>query len=205
MIKEIFDASNKEHESSGKFSVSSIGSCWRKKYLEIKGLYKQRFDSQTQRTFDIGDMLHRQAVKELLEKGEQFNIRVVASEVDIPTQKYISGRADLILCNSKNKQMFVVDVKSAGDYTLNMAKNGQMHDNYIQQLQLYLHFFKLNEGYILVMGKHKSEIIEVQVKYDEQLCLKLIEEIEHFFVNNVEKNVEPGKCNGSKFKCDVCQ
>ena len=204
MIKEIIDAKLNYHKSSGKFGISSIGSCWRKKYMEIKGSYKPQYNSKELRTFVIGDIFHRQACKELLEKAHQFDLNVVAAEVDIPEQKYISGRADVILCNSKTQELFIVDVKSAGDWTLNKIKKGECPLHYANQVQLYLHFFNIKRGYILFIGKHKGEIEEVQVDYNKELCEKLIHEIEDFYKNYVEKDIVPPICDGGQFGCEVC-
>jgi len=204
VIKEIFEIIDTSHVSSGKFSISSIDCCLRKKYLEMKGLYKEKYDSKTLRTFALGDLFHRQAVKEILEKSDKLNLHVVASEVNIPEQKYFSGRADLVVSNSITGELYVIDVKSAGDYTMKLAKEGKVSDSYIKQMQLYLHFFKLKTGYILFYGKHKGEIFEVEVKYDKELCEKTIKIIEDFFLNNIEKNIEPEKCFGRQFGCKAC-
>ena len=101
MIKEIIDLRLKKHQSSNKFPVSSINSCLRKRYLVIKGEYKEEYDAKTLRAFEIGNIFHNQAVKEIFEKGDAFGLRVVSSEINIPEHKYISGRTDLILSNEK--------------------------------------------------------------------------------------------------------
>lgn len=207
MLKEIIDSKREAHISSGKFSISSIGGCWRKKYMELKGLYKQEYDERIKRIFRMGDLIHRQMVREFLEKGDAHGIRVVAAEVDIPGQKYISGRSDLIVSISKTGELVIIDVKSAGDWVLRRVKNGETEEhikNYINQLQLYLHFFKLKRGYILFIGKHKGEIEEIEVKYNKELCERLVKEIEDFFCNYVEKDVVPEKCDGGMFGCGVC-
>jgi hypothetical protein len=53
--------------------------CKRKKWMEMKGLYKEKYNAKTLRTFEIGDLFHRQAVKELTEKCEQFGLHVVSA------------------------------------------------------------------------------------------------------------------------------
>ena len=205
MLKEIFDVAEKNHTSSGKFSISSVGGCLRKKYLEMRGLYKEEFDSKSLRAFELGDLFHMQAVKELIEKGEKLDLRVVSCEVNIPMQERISGRADLIISDSKTGELFVVDIKSCGDYTLNEVKKGKINENYINQLQLYLHFFKLKRGFILFYGKHKGEVVEVEVKYDEKKCEELLITINNFLINNIDKGIEPAKCdNSGMFKCNCC-
>lgn len=208
MIKEIIDSRVEDHQSSGKFAISRIGSCWRKIYLGIKGEYKEKFDAKTLRAFEIGDIFHRQAVKELLEKGDKFGKRVVAVEVDIPEQKKISGRIDVILSDAKTRELCLIDIKSCVDWTLNKVKKEELDvgyiQNYINQIQLYLHFFKIKKGYVLFFGKHRGETEEIEVIYDKKLCLNLIKDIEDFFKNYLEKDVEPQKCDGGDFGCDCC-
>jgi len=202
MIKEILDSDKQEKKSSGKFSISSIGCCWRKKYLELKGLYKQEFTPQTLRIFEIGNLFHERIVKELVEKANT-DLHLVAAEVNIPEQKYISGRIDIILSN--NNELYIVDVKSAGDYTLGEIKQGKINENYINQVNLYMHFIGIYKGLLLFVGKNKGEIEEVEVIYNKEKCEKLIKEIEDFFINNVKKNIEPKKCDGGKWGCDCCK
>jgi predicted phage-related endonuclease len=205
-IKEIFDIINGNHISSGKFSISSINGCPRKKYMEIKNLWKETYDAKTLRAFSLGDMFHRQAVKELMEKGDKLNYHVVAAEVDIPEHQYISGRADLILSDNNTKELIIVDIKSSGDWTLKEVKDGRVSESYINQMQLYLHFFKLNRGFIVFYGKHKGIIEEYEVIYNKDLCENLIKEIENFMINNVAAGVEPPKCKGEgMFPCQCCK
>lgn len=203
MIKEIFDVDNTDHVSSGKFSISSIGSCWRKMYYSLRGEYKDKYDAKTLRTFGIGDAFHRLAVKEIMEKGHTLGISIVAAEVVIPEQKYISGRSDIIVSNGK--KIFVVDIKSCGDWVMKKAKAEDTYiDNYKKQVQLYLHYFGIETGYLLFYGKHRGETHEVKVEYDKDLCLKLIKEVEDFFHEYVEKNIAPPKCNNEGFGCSCC-
>lgn len=205
MIKEIIEQKQGEHISSGKFSSSSVGCCWRKKYLQLKGLYKEIYDEKTLRTFKIGDNFHRLICGELLNKSENTNIKVVAMEVDIPEQRYISGRMDIVMSNSTTGEIIVVDVKSCGDYTLNKIKERKCPDNYIDQVNLYCHFLKIKRGFLLFFGKHKGELEEYEVKYDRARAERVIKEIDNFYLNYVNKNILPPKCDGGIFGCEVCE
>ena len=205
MIVEILDAKREGHKSSGKFSISSVDSCFRKKYFEMKGEYKEEFDAKTLRTFSIGDMFHQTVCKEIFEKGQQHNIHVVAAEVNVPEQKYFSGRADIILSNSLTGEKFIVDVKSCGDWTFNNVLKGECPQNYQDQLQLYLHFFGIQKGYLVFVNKARSTVTEFEVVYDKAKCLTLVRDVENFFINNVDKNIAPPKCSGGDFGCPVCE
>jgi predicted phage-related endonuclease len=130
-------------------------------------------------------------------------MHVVACEVPIPEHPFISGRADQIVADQKGELM-VVDIKSCSDWTLNKAREEEAPENYINQVQLYLHFFKLKRGYILFYGKHRGDIEEHEVIYDAALCARLIDEIEKFMKENVAKNVPPPPCFGGQWGCPVC-
>ena len=212
MLVEILNAPQKPHESSGKFSVSSIGNCWRKKYLEIKKLYKEEYDERTKRTFRVGDEFHKIILRELIEKTGSSDWKVLCGELNIPEDhpdaKYISGRTDLMLGNSKTGERVIVDCKSCSDYVLAKAQEGEVSDNYRWQVQLYLHFFNLQRGFLLFFSKHKGEYCEVEIIRDDALISKLLEDIKHFWEEHVLKNIEPEPCdgyNGGKFECSVCK
>jgi len=205
MIKEIIEQPYNAHKSSGKFSVSGINGCWRKKYLQLKGLYKEKFDENVIRIFKIGDTFHRIICEELLTKSENRKWKVVAMEVNIPAQKYISGRVDVIMSDSSSGELIVVDIKSCGDYTLKAVRDGKCPENYINQVLLYCHFLKLRRGFLLFFGKHKGEIEEYEVIYNKEKAEKLVNEIINFYENYVNKNILPDKCDGGMFGCDVCK
>ena len=207
VLKEIFDMEWETHKSSGKFSISGVGGCWRQKYLELKGLYKKKYDQKTLRTFAIGDAFHRLAMKTFFEKSGQAQYSVVSSEINIPEveeTKNISGRTDCIISHMPTGEMFIVDFKSCGSWTFKKVKEGKVAQNYIDQLNLYLHFFKIKKGYLLFISKDKGEIEEVLIEYDEKRAKEVIKEIDDFYENYVTKNIEPPKCEGRQFGCDCC-
>jgi len=205
MITEILDNKHGKHVSSGKFSISGIGGCLRKKYFEMKGLYKEDFSEQTFRIFSVGDVIHRQICSEFMSKCESKGFSVTAMEVDIPENKLISGRADIILVNKASAEKFVVDVKSCGKWTFDKVLQGIVPQNYQDQVQLYLHFFGIQKGYLLFVNKTNFQVAEAEVIYDQPRCLALIKKVEDFYINNIEKDIAPEKCDGGDFGCEVCQ
>lgn len=202
LIRKTLNSKCNEHISGGKFFISSIGGCWRKKYLELKGIYKQEYSEETLRLFDIGNVIHRQITKELIEK-ESKGFHLVASEVNIPENKYISGRIDSIV--SINNQNVIVDIKSASDWTMkNIRKTNDCDENYKNQVLLYMYFTGIHKGILLFVGKTKGELEEIEVRYDEGKARGFVKEIEDFFHNYVEKNIEPPKCDGGQWGCKCC-
>ena len=169
MITEILNNPIEPHQPSGKFSLSSIGSCWRRKYMELKGLYKETYDEKTFRTFSVGDFWHGKLVAGLTSKGPANGFHVAAAEVNIRNNKYISGRCDLLLSHASAKKLYVVDFKSCGSWIFKKVKEGEVAQNYIDQLNLYLHFFKIKKGYLLFISKDKGEIEEVLILIEVEI------------------------------------
>ena len=206
MFKEIIEEKPRKYMHSGKFHISSIGQCKRKIYLKLKGIYKDDFDPKTLRTFGIGNLIHQQIIKELFQKTEQVNWRILTGEIDIPPHRYIVGRCDLIMVNSKTEEKVIIDIKSISPWSFGKIEKAEYQyiKNYNNQIQLYLHFFKIEKGVLLFVNKASSEIKEIEIKYDKELCLKLIKEIEDFFKDYVEKDIAPNPCDGGDFGCDAC-
>jgi len=204
MLKEILNKKQENHKPSGKFSISSIGSCLRTKYLELKGEHKKEYSEQLLRLFDIGNIIHRGIFKELIEKGHGKGIEVVGAEVNIRQNKYFSGRVDIII--SDGEKNYIVDVKSASKFTMAAVRKGNCEENYKNQVLLYMYFTGIHNSILLFVSKVDGEIEEVEVKYDERKAKELITEIESFFKNYVNKNILPPKCTKkiSPFGCDVC-
>jgi hypothetical protein len=202
MLKEILNKPYSPHVSSGKFSISSVNGCWKKKYQQMKNLFKEEYDENTKRTFSLGDIYHRQIIGEIISKGENKGLHLVAAEflLDHP---FLSGRIDAVV--SDGKDLFIVDCKSAGSYTMRKIEEGECPDNYQNQLQLYMFITGIHKGILLFIGKEKGKIIEYEVKYDQVLCEKLISEIKIFMEENIAKDIEPEeKCDGMPFGCPVC-
>ncbi len=204
MLKEILEAKSLPHKSSGKFSVSSIGNCWRKKYSEIKKLYKEEFNEKMFRTFAQGDFFHMQMIKELMTKGSQQGYHLAAAECDIRENKYISGRCDCILSHAPSKQLYIIDFKSCSPYAFKKVQQGEVSQTYKDQVLLYQHFFHIPRGYLLFINKASSEVEEYEVIYNKERAEFLINQIKLFFENFVEVDKLPPKCDGGQWGCACC-
>jgi hypothetical protein len=203
MLKEILDSKQEAHVSSGKFSISSVNGCWRKIYLTLKKEYREEYSEGTKRIFSTGNIIHREIIKEIIEKGTG-GIQLVAAELNIPEQKYISGRIDAVL--SDGTKLYICDVKSCSKWTMDKIREGDIPENYKNQVLLYMYFTGIHNGFLLFVEKTKCDIEEVQVDYDEEKAKRLVAEIENFFTEFVEKNVLPERCDciTSPFGCPAC-
>ena len=200
----IVDTLNKPysaHVSSGKFSISSIGSCFRRKYLEMRGEWKEGFDEPAKRIFSAGDIYHREILKEIIVKGAQTGWHVVAAELTLQ-HPFLSGRIDAVL--SDGKELFICDFKSAGSYTMKKVHSGEVSDAYKNQVMLYMYITGIHKGFLLFVGKDKGALEEYEVVYDEAKALELIAKVKDFMENNVAKNIEPPRCDGQPWGCKCC-
>ena len=204
MLKEILNNKPEKHQSSGKFSISSIGSCWCKKYMEIKKLYKEEFNEKTFRIFAQGDFFHQLLVSEFISKGPSHGYEVAAAECNIRNNKYISGRCDMILSYAPSKELYIVDFKSCSPYAFKNVQNGIVSEAYKNQVLLYEHIFHIKRGYLLFINKASSEIEEYEVEYDSGKAEFLINQIKFFFTEFVEKDILPPRCIDSPFGCKCC-
>jgi hypothetical protein len=204
MIKELIEADNNNHISSGKFPVSSLGGCLREKYFSLWKKYYKSFDNKTKRVFALGDFIHRQCMNDLISNAQSGGYEVFASEINIPINQYLSGRIDCILSEVTTGDKIVVDFKSAGSWTFDKVKKGEVPQNYLDQVNMYMHLLNINSGFLLFVCKNNSEIYEHEVVYDRIRAQNQIKEIEDFFNNNVFVGKIPSKCSGGMFGCDVC-
>jgi len=202
MLKELLNNKYVPHTSSGKFSISSVGGCFRKKYLELKGEYKEDFNEDTKRILNVGNIYHNKIIGEIIEKGNVSDLHIVASEFNIPIHPFLSGRIDAVLSDGIN--LYIIDIKSAGKFTMDKIKQGICPENYQDQIQLYMHLTGILNGILLFVGKTDGQVEEFEVKYNKARALSLIEKIGDFMGTCVAKNILPDKCNGKPFGCKVC-
>ena len=204
MLKEILETKAGKHISSGKYSVSGIGSCWRKKYSELKKIYKEEFDEKMFRIFAQGDFFHQRMVSEFTSKGPSMGYEVAAAEINIRPTTYISGRCDMLLSNTKTKKLYVIDFKSCSKWAFDNVKKGIVSQTYQDQVLLYMHIFHVYQGYLLFINKASSEVEEFEVEYNEPRAEWLIGRIKYFFQNFVEVDKIPPRCIGEPYGCKCC-
>lgn len=204
MLKEILNNKPEKHISSGKFSISSIGSCWHKKFMELKKLYKEEFDEKMFRIFAQGDFFHQRMISEFTAKGPSHGYEVAAAECNIRNNAYISGRCDMILSHAPSKELYIVDFKSTSQWAFKNVQKGEVDQNYKDQVLLYMYIFHIKRGYLLFINKASSEVEEYEVEYNSNRSEFLINQIKFFFENFVEKDVSPPRCDGGQFGCACC-
>lgn len=186
------------------FYISDAGKCPRAVFFKFKNVPREKIDAHILRLFDHGDHMHQMIMKPLLSIR---NIHVVSSEINIPPQEIISGRADAII--SDGKELYVLDIKSMN--SMIFAKLEEAKEENIDQLQLYLHFFKVPKGILLYVNKNSLELKEFIIPYNAKRAKALLKNLNDI-KDKIDANIIPERlaeypqvwqCRYCQFK-DIC-
>jgi len=184
MLKELinkFYSNQRKDKAQHHFYISDAGKCGRAIFFRFKKAPGEEIEPRVLRLFDHGDSIHRLIMKPLLSMRE---IHVIASEVDIPPQELIRGRADAIV--SDGKELYVLDIKSINSM---LFKNlAQPKEEHIDQIQLYLHYLDPKKGILLYVNKDTQELKEFLVTYNPkrvQSLLKILYDLKKKINSNI--------------------
>lgn len=188
MLKELIDKFYLDRQKDKEqlhFYITDAGKCSRAVFFKFKNAPREEMEAKVLRMFDHGDHIHQLIMKPLLSIRE---IHVVASEVNIPPQGLISGRADAII--SDGKDMYVLDIKSMNSM---IFKNlDQPKEENIDQIQLYMHYFKVPKGILLYVDKDKLELKDFVLNYDKDRANNLLKNLNNLKVK-IDTNVVPSR------------
>ena len=201
MLKEFIDKfyldRHKEREQS-RFYITDAGKCARAVFFKFKNAPREEMEARILRMFDQGDQIHQLIMRPLLGIRE---IHVVASEVKIGPQELISGRADAII--SDGKDLYVIDIKSMNSMIFRNLEEAK-EDN-INQLQLYLHYFKIPRGILLYFNKDSLELKEFLINYNPSLVQSILEDLDELKAK-IDKNIIPSRLADypDNWQCRYC-
>jgi len=168
MLKELIDKFYLEQEGKKNqlhFYITDAGKCQRAVFFKFKNVAAEKTDPRLLRIFEHGELLHRNIFNIL------YRLKIgVTTEVKIPEQELISGRADAIL--SIGGENYVLDIKSIN--SMLFRKLMAPKEENLCQIQLYLHYFKIKKGILLYIDKDQQEIKEFIVQYDGPLVEQLL-------------------------------
>ena len=170
MLKEIINKyylDKQRNRAQTSFYISEAGKCPRAIFFKFKNVPKKDLEANILRLFDHGEHMHQLIMKSLLSTRE---IHVVSSEVDIPPQALVRGRADAVV--SDGKDLYVLDIKSMNSMIFKALTEPKPEN--INQLQLYLHYFKVQKGILLYVDKDKLELKEFFVPYNKTRAAELL-------------------------------
>lgn len=203
MLKEIIDKFYLDKEKGKKnqtsFYISEAGKCPRQIFFKFKQAPKRELDANILRLFDHGEHMHKLIMKPLLSTRD---IHVVASEVDIPPQEIVHGRADAIL--SDGKELFVLDIKSMNSMVFRTLQEPKEEN--VAQLQLYLHYFKISKGLLLYVDKDGLNLKEFLINYNPATADSLISGL-LVLKKQIDSDIVPNRIYGypSDRQCQYCQ
>jgi CRISPR/Cas system-associated exonuclease Cas4 (RecB family) len=200
MLKELIDQfylDNQKNREQTRFYITDAGKCPRAVFFKFKNVAKTPMDARILRIFEHGENIHRSIFNVL------YRLRIgVVTEIAIPQQEIISGRADAILC--VGNENYVLDIKSMN--SMIFRKLVEPKEENVYQIQLYLHYFNIKKGILLYVDKDRQEMKEFTVDYDEVLCKSLLDKF-YALKDKVEKNVVPSRLEDypKNWQCNYCQ
>jgi len=202
MLKELIDKFYLDQErlkerERAHFYITDAGKCPRSVFFKFKNAPKQEMEARVLRMFDHGDYIHRLILNTL------FSLGIVrSSEITIPAQRVISGRADAIL--SWENELYVLDIKSMNSFLFKGLLQPKPEN--VFQIQLYLHFFGIKKGILLYVNKDTQELREFIVLYDRILSNNLLKDLESL-KTKIDTNIVPKRLSDypKNKECQFCQ
>jgi len=200
MLKELIDKfylDQQKRKEQTRFYITDAGKCGRAVFFKFKNAPREKLDPRILRLYEKGEYLHRNIISILIRMGI-----LVASEVNIPGQEMIAGRADGIV--SLNNELYLLDIKSMNSMIFR-GLNEPKEEN-ICQLQLYLHYFNIKKGILLYIDKDQQEIKEFTINYDKNLVQSLLKNFTDL-KQKVDSNVIPDRLPNypQNWQCQYCQ
>lgn len=200
MLRELIDKfylDRQKDREQHHFYITDAGKCPRAIFFKFKKVPREEMEARVLRMFDHGDYIHRLILNTL------FSLGIVrSSEISIPPQEIISGRADAII--TLNNDIYIIDIKSMNSMVFRSLT--QPKEENIDQIQLYLHFFKISKGILLYVNKDTQELKEFLVQYDEIRSQALLADLSNLKVK-IDSDVIPQRIPGypNEWQCQYCQ
>ncbi len=202
MLKELIDKfylDRQKDKEQQHFYITDAGKCPRAIFFKFKNVPRKEMEARILRMFEHGDYIHQLIMRPLLSiRG----IHIVASEIAIPPQELISGRADAIVSDSK--EMYLLDIKSMNSMIFKSLE--QAKEENIDQIQLYLHYFKISKGILLYVNKDTQELKEFIIPYDKSRAQVLLDNLNQLKIK-IDSNIVPDKILDlvDNWQCRYCQ
>jgi len=200
MLKELIDQfylDQQRDKEQTRFYISDVGKCPRSTFFKFKNAPRKKMEPRVLRIYERGEYLHRNIFNIL------YRLKIgITTEVTIPAQEIVSGRADAILC-IKNEN-YVLDIKSMNSMVFRNLIEPKEENVY--QIQLYLHYFNIKKGILLYIDKDQQDIKEFLINYDEKLVQSLLKDFEDLKIK-IDSNVIPQRIPEwpENWQCKYCQ
>jgi len=200
MLKELIDQfywEQQKYKEQVHFYVTDAGKCPRAVFFKFKNAPREKMDPRILRIYERGEHLHRNIFNIL------YRLKIgVTTEVPIPNQELVAGRADAILCI--NNENYVLDIKSINSMVFKNLREPKLENVY--QIQLYLHYFRIKKGILLYIDKDQQDMKEFLVDYDPNLVQNILKEF-MILKEKIEKNIVPERLSDypQNWQCQYCQ
>lgn len=171
-IDEYIDSGiEKQFKQSEGFSMSKNNYCPRFWFYLFTGIeYQPNHGSRVQRIFDTGNAVHERIQGYFEKMGilEEAEAELPQPEDTVP----LRGFADAIIRWEGRK---IVEIKSISHegFVYRQAARKPKDDHY-NQLQVYLHCFEIQDGYLIYENKNTQELLVLPVKYDGSRVKKIL-------------------------------
>lgn len=175
------DLISKQDASHPRIRLSGLGNDIQKQFFDIMlpKEEQEEITEQKQRVFSLGHILEQEIFRQLQGVIHDKD-KIVHTGIEDHTGEEIRGEIDCLFTDDYGTT-YVVDVKTMSDNSFNKLVEHQdikkSHYVYYVQLQMYMHFLRLEDGVILAYNKNNSEMAEVFCTYDEEFCFEQIEKI----------------------------
>jgi len=200
MLKELIDKfylDQQRDKEQHHFYISDVGKCPRSIFFKFKNAPGEKMEPRILRIYEKGEYLHRNIFNIL------YRLKIgMTTEVTIPAQEIISGRADAILCI--NGENYVLDIKSMNSMVFRNLIEPKKEN--VCQLQLYLHYFNIKKGILLYIDKDQQDIKEFLINYDEKLVRSLLKDFESL-KEKIGSNIIPARLSDydQNWQCRYCR
>ncbi len=157
-------------KQEGRYYPSQIGTCIRKVWYSYK--FPVETSAELAKVFEVGNMMHDFIVK-VIQSEKNPHIELLKSEFPFREEMedfVISGRIDDLVLIKENSKKVLVEVKSTA--SIDMIK--EPIESNVMQLQLYMHFFGIDDGLLLYIDKRDMRCKSFEIKYNVDNALSIL-------------------------------
>lgn len=200
LVEQIYKLYDKEEKPRDRdyFFISEVSKCPIAIFYSFKKVAKAKLEPQTYLKFEEGNNTHKSLVEDLFKLGI-----VKAVEISIPENELFKGRADAIV--SIENQLYVVEIKSVNNRTFEkLVSEGKPDAGFLMQIQLYLFYFNIDRGIILIKNKDTQELREFIVKKDMELINNILTYFEMLKQQIINDELPDKPENLPRWKCGYC-
>ena len=200
--------SSKRKKKRDYLGASLIGDPCERKVWYNYNIPKDIEDARVLRIFKLGQVIEDEIVVPMLkdagftvyekdENGEQFGFK----------KDKFAGHIDGVILGvpGVTKIPHLLEIKSANNKRFNdFKKNGyRSSDTYFAQIQIYMHYLKLEAALVCVYNKDTSELYFERIKYDETYALIIADKA--FRILEAKTEPERAYKRSTDFRCRFCQ